>query len=195
MARRAKLGEVVKKVEAVVAGGMEDDFIMGLKELAEEGGLTVVGNEIMVWGGKVEYWREWEQEEANRAHGVDQKPEAQERILEVEQGWEEDKGKGDEDWKKSATLELEQKGYLKTEEVEPVKELEEYRDVFVLKGVKLPAMQGGKMEIRLVEGGDKKLKQCRGYRLGEVDSLVLERKLKEWMRIGVVKTGSPGKGR
>lgn len=56
---RAKLGEVVKKVEAVVVDGAEDDFIMGLKEMTEEGGPTVVADEIMVRGGKVEYWREW----------------------------------------------------------------------------------------------------------------------------------------
>ena len=51
--------------------------------------------------------------------------------------------------------------------------LEEYSDVFIPAGLELPARRGEDMEIRLVEGGDKKLKQSRGYRLGEVDGLVV----------------------
>ena len=131
----------------------------------------------------------------NRVYGIDQKDEVKEKILEVEKGREEDKGEPDEEWTKNTILELEKKGHLTTEEIEKIKEVpEEYRDVFVPTGVKLPAMQGEKMEIRLVDGGDKKLKQSRGYPLGEVDSLVLKHKLKERMRIGVVKNGIAGEG-
>ena len=50
------------------------------------------------------------------------------------------------------------------------------------------------MELQLMEGGGKKLRQSRGYRLGEVDSLVLKHKLKEWARMGAVKNGITGEG-
>lgn len=69
-----------------------------------------------------------------------------------------------------------------------------YHDVFAQDEFPLPAMKTEPIQITLLPGAERSPQQIRGFRLGKTDQLLLKRRVDEWLRMGVVRLGSEGRG-
>ena len=55
-------------------------------------------------------------------------------------------------------------------------------------------MKAEPIQITLLPGGERNLRQNRGLRLGKTGQLLVKYRVNEWLRSGVVRLGSEGRG-
>ena len=69
-----------------------------------------------------------------------------------------------------------------------------YHDVFAQDGIPPPAMKDEPLQISLLPRAERKLRQDREFRLGKTDPVLVKHRVNEWLRMGVVRPGSEGRG-